>query len=134
MARPLIDCIHPKLNPSVEDEDLCEELTLLPTGENYDNESLPDNRDEEPLTFDPSFRLTEISHGFRIFASDEHLKTIPAKRYVLPTKIETALISTSMKNFDDRPRAKCENDMCSKTYKLIKCVIAALQLKKAQGQ
>ncbi|KAK6987842.1 hypothetical protein R3P38DRAFT_3230011 [Favolaschia claudopus] len=38
-------------------------------------------RGESGLIFDPFYRLTDVSHGFRIFASEDYLRTLPAKRY-----------------------------------------------------
>ncbi|KAJ6460474.1 hypothetical protein C8R47DRAFT_952978, partial [Mycena vitilis] len=63
-ARGLIGCIQPKWNPLLGNQDLDEELALT------DAETTANNgggEEDEPLTFDPSLRLTDMSHGFRIF-------------------------------------------------------------------
>ncbi|KAJ6506347.1 hypothetical protein C8R47DRAFT_1192275 [Mycena vitilis] len=75
-ARGLIGCIHPKWNPLLGNQDLDEELALT-DAEITANEG---GGEEEPVTFDPSLRLTDMSHGFRIFASEDHPKTTCTKR------------------------------------------------------
>ncbi len=36
---------------------------------------------DEIMVFDPNYTLTNISSGFRIFAAEEPLSAIPARRY-----------------------------------------------------
>ncbi|KAJ7091776.1 hypothetical protein C8R44DRAFT_647200 [Mycena epipterygia] len=41
------------------------------------------NQDAE-LTFDPDYRLTGLSQGFRIFAFEDHMTQVPTKQFKLP--------------------------------------------------
>ncbi|KAJ7611280.1 hypothetical protein FB45DRAFT_691419, partial [Roridomyces roridus] len=68
-AKALLDCLYPKWNPLTPRCDHCEYTTL----EDEEQERIVDvGYDKETaLTFDPSFRLTDFAHGFRIFASEE---------------------------------------------------------------
>ncbi|KAJ6587580.1 hypothetical protein DFH09DRAFT_1074801 [Mycena vulgaris] len=66
----------------IASSDLCEELALSEQ-EKSRNDSDCDGQDAE-LTFDPDFRLTDFSHGFRIFAFEDHTTHLPTKRYKLP--------------------------------------------------
>ncbi|KAJ6468856.1 hypothetical protein C8R45DRAFT_837689, partial [Mycena sanguinolenta] len=81
-AKVLLQCIQPKWNPMIANSDLCEELALSEQ-EKLRNDDDRDGQDAE-LTFDPDFRLTDFSHGFRIFAFEDHTTQLPTKRYKLP--------------------------------------------------
>ncbi|KAK6984955.1 hypothetical protein R3P38DRAFT_2806009 [Favolaschia claudopus] len=50
------------------------------------------------MAFDPDLYLTDLSHGFRIFATEDHLTELPAKRYTVPAaEIEPVTISLNSK-------------------------------------
>ncbi|KAK6969574.1 hypothetical protein R3P38DRAFT_2814143 [Favolaschia claudopus] len=68
-AKALINCIHPKWNPNIDNCDVLE-LNASPT------------EIDTVKSFDPNFRLTDISGGFRIFAFQEAMKDIPARRLI----------------------------------------------------
>ncbi|KAJ6492705.1 hypothetical protein C8R47DRAFT_975515 [Mycena vitilis] len=82
-ARGLIGCIQPKWNPLLGNQDLDEELALT------DAETTANNgggEEDEPLTFDPSLRLTDMSQWqvprlsdfcFRRSPKDDVHKTAP---------------------------------------------------------
>ncbi|KAJ7182495.1 hypothetical protein C8R43DRAFT_818176, partial [Mycena crocata] len=63
-AQTLIECIMPKWNPLIPNIDLCDALKLT-------NDEMAANQHEigidEPMTYDPSFRLLNAKDGFRIF-------------------------------------------------------------------
>ncbi|KAJ7937841.1 hypothetical protein B0H13DRAFT_2302314 [Mycena leptocephala] len=46
---------------------------------------------DTPLSFDPNIRLSDLSHGFRIFAFEDHLLNLPAIRYMAPKDQEMGL-------------------------------------------
>ncbi|KAJ7506448.1 hypothetical protein B0H11DRAFT_1707131, partial [Mycena galericulata] len=81
VAKELIDCIQPKWNPRIANNDLCEELELS-DAERARNDSGREEEDSS-LTFDPLFRLTNLSNGFRIFASEDHTTEFSTKRYMV---------------------------------------------------
>ncbi|KAJ7772666.1 hypothetical protein DFH07DRAFT_733987, partial [Mycena maculata] len=76
VAKQLLECIQPKWNPLIVNNDLCEELELF-DAERAQN----DDSGRETLTFDPLFRLTNFSNGFRIFAFEDHTTELSMKRY-----------------------------------------------------
>ncbi|KAK7046865.1 hypothetical protein R3P38DRAFT_3346454 [Favolaschia claudopus] len=76
-AKLILQCIPPKWNPEVENLDHCDTLALTEE-EQLANKGVGDDK---TLTFDPDYRLTDMSHGFRIFASDDYLQQTAAKRY-----------------------------------------------------
>lgn len=80
-ARTLLECIRPKWNPLTAGNDLCEHLILSEMEKNR-NERGREDQDVQ-MTFDPDFRVTDLSHGFRIFVFEDHTTQIPAKRYSL---------------------------------------------------
>lgn len=81
-AEILLDAIYPKWNPTCENRDLCNELAL--TDEEREQNGQAQN---DIVTFDPDFMLRDLSHGFRIFASDTDnvMNKICAKRYRAPS-------------------------------------------------
>ncbi|KAJ7747509.1 hypothetical protein B0H16DRAFT_1226303, partial [Mycena metata] len=81
-AKIMIDCIHPKWNPLVDNKDLCEGLQLSAV-EQSANDHGGDEGDAR-LTFDPEFRLSDLSHGFRIFALEDHATQLSTKRFSIP--------------------------------------------------
>jgi hypothetical protein len=98
MAKLLLDCLQPKWNPLTPNEDLCEELALSPPekARNEQQEHGDDLEDgDDVVTFDPEFRLTDFSHGYRIFASEDHTTSISTKRHRSlnpdPTNLEVFL-------------------------------------------
>ncbi|KAJ7367691.1 hypothetical protein DFH08DRAFT_677081 [Mycena albidolilacea] len=83
MVKRLLDCILPKWNPDLVDTDLCDELAL--SEEEILANATSGNEDDGPaVTFNPMFRLTDISDGYRIFASEDHLRQIAMKHYSIP--------------------------------------------------
>ncbi|KAJ7506396.1 hypothetical protein B0H11DRAFT_1617448, partial [Mycena galericulata] len=64
-AKVLLGCIQPKWNPTFANSDLCDELAL--SDEEISMNDSDRDEEETKLTFDPNFRLTDLSHGFRIF-------------------------------------------------------------------
>ncbi|KAJ7921531.1 hypothetical protein B0H13DRAFT_1448243, partial [Mycena leptocephala] len=76
-AKALIECIQPKWNPLIANRDLCERLALSEAEKSGNDQGSQDGR----FTFDPAFRLTDFSHGFRIFASEDHTTELATKRY-----------------------------------------------------
>ncbi|KAJ6456667.1 hypothetical protein C8R45DRAFT_943478 [Mycena sanguinolenta] len=66
MAKQLLQCIHPKFNPTVENQDLCSEL-VPSVSERPENGR--GHEDDTILTFDPDFRLTDrTAQGPRVTA------------------------------------------------------------------
>ena len=67
----------PKWNPLAPTTDLCDKLKLTA-------EELEATRNEikidEPMTYDPNFRLNSTTNGWRIFAEDDSMHEIPAQR------------------------------------------------------
>jgi hypothetical protein len=61
----------------MENLDLSEELMLTNQKLQLNGQAL------ETMVFDPNFTLTDMNRGFRIFAVEESLDTIPARRYRL---------------------------------------------------
>ncbi|KAJ6601827.1 hypothetical protein DFH09DRAFT_848973, partial [Mycena vulgaris] len=76
-AKILLECIQPKWSPLIPRHDLCNELELSEL-ESARNAGGGDEQDTR-LTFDPHFRLTDLSHGFRIFAFDDHTTQVSTK-------------------------------------------------------
>ncbi|KAJ7133118.1 hypothetical protein C8R44DRAFT_611585, partial [Mycena epipterygia] len=81
-AKILIDSIFAsifaKWNPTVPNLDLCEELALTDEEREYNKQPIETDR---VIVFDPNYTLNNIETGFRIFASEESLIEIPARRY-----------------------------------------------------
>ncbi|KAJ6469856.1 hypothetical protein C8R45DRAFT_837041 [Mycena sanguinolenta] len=75
-AEIILDAIYPKWNPTRNNGDLCEDLALT-------TEELERNQCgvKGTFTFDPDFRLKDISHGLRIFGDNTGMRQIGAKRY-----------------------------------------------------
>jgi hypothetical protein len=75
-AQTLIGCMMPKGNPLAPTTDLCDKLQLTA-------EELEATRNEikidEPMTYDPNFRLNSTTNGWRIFAEDDSMHEIPAQ-------------------------------------------------------
>ncbi|KAJ7635872.1 hypothetical protein B0H17DRAFT_881297, partial [Mycena rosella] len=73
----LINSIMPKWNPLAPTTDLCNELKLMA-------EELEANQGgveiEKSMTYDPNFRLSSTTNGFRIFAGDDSMNEIPAQQ------------------------------------------------------
>ncbi|KAJ7105007.1 hypothetical protein C8R44DRAFT_594279, partial [Mycena epipterygia] len=63
-AKVLIDCIMPKWNPLVPMVDLCDDLKLTAVEGDANQREVKIN---EPMTYDPNFRLLSVQNGFRIF-------------------------------------------------------------------
>ncbi|KAJ7617730.1 hypothetical protein FB45DRAFT_1102919, partial [Roridomyces roridus] len=81
-AKAIIACLHPKWNPLVASNDLCETLALT-DGEIVSNRSRDgDGCKKQGLIFDSNYRLTELSNGFRVFATDAHMTQRPARRVI----------------------------------------------------
>ncbi|KAJ7853400.1 hypothetical protein B0H13DRAFT_1904129 [Mycena leptocephala] len=82
---------NPKWNPLIANRDLCEHLALSEAEKSGNDQGSQDGR----FTFDPAFRLTDFSHGFRIFASEDHTTELATKRYPMtnhdPTVLEVYL-------------------------------------------
>jgi hypothetical protein len=74
-----IDCLTQKWNPTIANGDLCEDLALT-------NAELEANemaiQTDQAMVFNPDFTLAKIETGFRIFASEESLNEISAKRRI----------------------------------------------------
>jgi hypothetical protein len=81
-AKFLLECIQPKWSPIMPSEDLCDLLKLSEAEKARNNRG--GKEDDTPLTFDPDFRLNDISHGFRIFAFEDHTTQFSTKRYNMP--------------------------------------------------
>lgn len=80
-AQLLIDSIHGKWNPTVQNRDLCEDLAL--TNEERESNEQPIKMNLE-MVFDPNFRLSDLENGFRIFSFQDSMETLPARRYRTP--------------------------------------------------
>jgi hypothetical protein len=74
----LIDSITPKWNPTIPSLDLSDELALTNEEGQLNKMSIDADR---VMTFDANFTLENIGGGFRIFAVEELLDEIPARRY-----------------------------------------------------
>lgn len=81
-ARALLECNQPKWNLLIASNDLCEHLML--SGAEKDRNIRGREDQDVQVTFDPDFRVTDISHGFRIFAFDDHITQFAAKCNNLP--------------------------------------------------
>jgi hypothetical protein len=86
-AKLLLECIHPKWNPLTANNDLImnEYLALSEI-----KKTRNDGGRQDVLTFNPAFRLTDLTHGLRIFATENHTTEIPTKRYNIPAAQLTA--------------------------------------------
>ncbi|KAJ7120370.1 hypothetical protein C8R44DRAFT_737187 [Mycena epipterygia] len=62
-------------------DDLCEELALKDEEVQQNEKAL---QTDQVLVFDPNYSLLNMSNGFRIFAFEDSLKGIPARRYKFP--------------------------------------------------
>jgi hypothetical protein len=80
-AKMLINSILPKWNPTMPNFDLCKELAL--TAEEREQNEKPIECDQV-MVFDPNFALLNIPAGFRIFAFEDSLNEIPARRHKMP--------------------------------------------------
>ena len=78
-AKILINSIHPKWNPTVDNP--CDNWSLTPEEMELNSQPI---RTGEVMTFDPDFTLNNIGQGFRIFAFDDSLNEVPARRTVIP--------------------------------------------------
>jgi hypothetical protein len=74
----LIDSITPKWNPTIPSLDLSDELALTNEEGQLNKMSIDADR---VMTFGANFTLENIGGGFRIFAVEESLNEIPARRY-----------------------------------------------------
>jgi hypothetical protein len=63
-------------------EDLCDFLKLSEAEKARNDRG--GKEEDTPLTFDPDFRLNDISHGFRIFAIEDHTTQFSTKHYNMP--------------------------------------------------
>jgi hypothetical protein len=61
--------------------DLCQELAPTEEELQWNNQTI---ETDKMMVFDPNFTLAEMGSGFRIFAFEDSLSTIPARRYKLP--------------------------------------------------
>jgi hypothetical protein len=77
----LIASINPKWNPTVLNQDLCDELNL--TDEEREQNCKPIEAEQE-MTFDPNIVLSHVQDRFRIFETQESLHEISTKRYKMP--------------------------------------------------
>ncbi|KAJ7822344.1 hypothetical protein B0H14DRAFT_2370795 [Mycena olivaceomarginata] len=73
--------ILPKWNPMTTNPDLSEDLEL--TDEEREGNNLPIEADRI-FVFDPTLTLSEMAKGYRIFAVEESLNEVPARRYKIP--------------------------------------------------
>jgi hypothetical protein len=76
----LIDSILPKWNPTAPNLDFCEELAL--TDKELECNKKPIETDAR-MFFDPNFSVSTLENGFRIFAFEDSLNKILARRYKL---------------------------------------------------
>ncbi|KAJ7271786.1 hypothetical protein C8J57DRAFT_1064925, partial [Mycena rebaudengoi] len=83
-ARILLDSIMPKWNPTVPSPDLCDELEL--TAMEREENTCPRESDRI-ITFNPDFTLSNMRSGFRIFAFEESLNDVAARRYKVPGQV-----------------------------------------------
>ncbi|KAJ7881455.1 hypothetical protein B0H13DRAFT_1891329 [Mycena leptocephala] len=88
-AKALLDCIYPKWSPLIANNDLCDNLKLSEIEESSNSHGRED--EDALLTFDPDFRLSHLSCGFRIFALEDHTTELPTKRYNMPNPNSIAL-------------------------------------------
>ena len=79
-AKMLIGSILAKWNPTTENLDLSEELMLTDEELQLNEQALGT---DQVMVFDPNFTLADMNRGFRIFALEESLDTIPARSYRL---------------------------------------------------
>ncbi|KAJ7251652.1 hypothetical protein C8J57DRAFT_1238476 [Mycena rebaudengoi] len=80
-AKMLIDSIYLKWNPTVRNTALCEEMVLSGNELECNNQPIETN---QIMVFDPNFLLSDMTNDFRIFAFEESLTEISARRYKFP--------------------------------------------------
>jgi hypothetical protein len=85
-AKMLIDSILP--NPTTSNLDLCAQLAL--TEEEREQNKQPIQVDRT-MVFDPDYTLSNVAGGFRIFADNESLNAIPARRYRIPGEVPSLM-------------------------------------------
>src|ERR1700761_945902 len=77
VAQMLLNSIHPKWNPTMDNHDLCCELALTEDEQHMNKKAL---QDDQAVVFDPDFALKNMNHGFHIFSTGESVNEIPARR------------------------------------------------------
>jgi hypothetical protein len=77
-AKILIDSLSAKWNPTMQNLDLCEDLSL--TDEEREGNKLPVETGQI-MVYDPDYSLRDIANGFRVFAFEDSLTELPARRY-----------------------------------------------------
>jgi hypothetical protein len=83
----LIDSILPKWNPTMPNLDLCDEFALTEEELQWNEQPI---ETDKIMVFDPNFSLHNIGSGFRIFAIEESLNTIAAKRCKLADRTQAS--------------------------------------------
>jgi hypothetical protein len=87
-ARILVDSILAKWNPTMPNLDLCQELALTDDEKRWNSQPIETN---QIMVFDPNFALSDMGSGFRIFAFEDSLNTIPARRYKITGQVPSLM-------------------------------------------
>jgi hypothetical protein len=77
-AKILIHSLSAKWNPTMQNLDLCEDLSL--TDEEREGNKLLGETDQI-MVYDPDYSLRDIANVFRVFAFEDSLTELPGRRY-----------------------------------------------------
>jgi hypothetical protein len=86
----LIDSIFPKWDPATLNCDLREEFILTEGELEWNRKPI---EPDQLMVFDPDFALSDIESGFRIFAFEDSLKEISARRYKLSGVVPSLILT-----------------------------------------